>query len=81
MTIDLQTPQREKAILVGLKKQNDTKETIDDFLNELEMLADTAGADTIIKVIQDRAKPDPAYFIGKGKVEELSWLCQCNLPK
>ncbi len=78
MTIDLQTPQREKAILVGLKKQNDTKETIDDFLNELEMLADTAGADTVIKVIQDRAKPDPAYFIGKGKAEEIKELAEMN---
>jgi len=78
MTIDLQRPEREKAILVGLKKRTDSKENVDNFLDELEMLADTAGADTIMKVVQDRLKPDPAYFIGKGKAEEIKELAEMN---
>lgn len=78
MTIDLQRPEREKAILVGLKKRTDSKENIDDFLDELEMLADTAGADTVMKVVQDRVKPDPAYFIGKGKAKEIKELAEMN---
>jgi GTP-binding protein HflX len=41
-------------------------------LDELEQLADTAGADTILKVIQGLPARDSAFYIGKGKVEELA---------
>ena len=41
-------------------------------LNELELLADTAGAKVLDKVIQERKAPNPTYFIGKGKAELLA---------
>jgi GTP-binding protein HflX len=40
-------------------------------LEELEALADTAGAECVDRVLQRRDKPDPATYVGKGKVQEL----------
>ena len=48
----------------------------EDSLNELASLAGTAGAVIVSKIIQKRSKPDPATFIGSGKAEELSLICQ-----
>ncbi len=48
----------------------------EDSLEELASLAGTAGAVIVSKIMQKRAKPDPATFIGSGKAEELSLLCQ-----
>ena len=48
----------------------------EDSLDELASLAGTAGAVIVSKIMQKRAKPDPATFIGSGKAEELSLLCQ-----
>ncbi len=41
-------------------------------LDELEQLTDTAGSDTVGRFVQQRSRPDPATFIGKGKADELS---------
>jgi GTP-binding protein HflX len=46
----------------------------EDSINELSELAATAGAEVIVKLIQRRGKPDPVYYIGKGKAEELAIL-------
>ncbi len=48
----------------------------EDSLDELASLADTAGAIIVSKILQKRAKPDPATFIGSGKAEELALTCQ-----
>lgn len=58
----------ERAILVGL----DSSESID----ELERLADTAGAVVLQKVLQQKSKPDTATFIGQGKVKDLALVKQ-----
>ncbi len=50
--------------------------TAEDSLEELKQLADTAGAVVVNRFIQRRAKPDPAFFIGKGKVQELALYAQ-----
>ena len=68
----------EKAMLVAIKQRNETKFIVEEHLDELEMLADTAGAETVLKIIQDRPAPDKAYFVGKGKVEELAELVELN---
>ena len=70
--------EKEKAILVGLKTAKLKRETVDEHLAELEMLAQTAGAETEFKIIQERAKPDAAYYIGKGKTEEIAMLAEMN---
>ena len=64
----------EKALLVGLERQG--KWAIMDSLSELAQLAETAGAEVLGMTWQKRERPDPALFIGKGKVQELSLLRQ-----
>ena len=59
---------RERAVLVGIESEES--------LDELEELAKTAGAETVLRVLQKRPKPDPVYCVGKGKAEELSLRCQ-----
>lgn len=63
----------EKAILVGVKlfSNSDNEE---EHLQELAELTRTAGASVVHTIIQKREKPDPATFIGKGKVEEIGRL-------
>ncbi|HEY7400471.1 MAG TPA: GTPase HflX [Actinomycetota bacterium] len=57
---------RERAVLVGIGRG-----MTEDDLDELAALADSAGADAVARVVQNRAGPDPASFVGKGKLEEL----------
>ena len=61
---------REKAILVGLVLP-DRPPSYQEPLEELERLADTAGADAVDRVLQRRDRPDPRTFLGKGKAEEV----------
>ncbi|GBD93713.1 GTPase HflX [bacterium BMS3Abin05] len=64
----------ERAVLVGTRTPFQLRWEVEDYLDELELLADTAGADVVGRVIQDRRRPDPAFFIGKGKADLLSGL-------
>ncbi|MBQ8545894.1 MAG: GTPase HflX [Clostridia bacterium] len=66
-----------KAVLVGIFPQGKEEECLKS-LNELERLADTAGAITFAKLTQMKNIPDAATCIGKGKLEELRELCQNN---
>lgn len=68
----------EKAILVTLNTREFPREVVEEHLNELEMLAQTAGAETFMKIIQDRWGRDSAYYIGKGKAEEIAQLADTN---
>ena len=69
---------RERAILVGVSGRGIQKSTTEEYLEELALLADTAGADVLFKIIQERGRIDPAYFIGKGKVEEIARIVEDN---
>jgi GTP-binding protein HflX len=62
---------RERIVLVGVIFPSTTEEQVEESLDELSLLADTAGADEVARVVQRRDAPDPAYFVGKGKAEEL----------
>jgi GTP-binding protein HflX len=66
---------REKIVLVGVVFPGTTPEELDHQLDELALLVDTAGADVVARVVQRRDSPDPATFLGSGKVEELRELC------
>ncbi|MCK5033923.1 MAG: GTPase HflX, partial [Calditrichia bacterium] len=63
---------QEQCLLVGLQLPFQDKWQVKDHLDELASLANTAGAEVNDIIIQERKKPDPAYFIGKGKAEELA---------
>ena len=65
------TKRTEKAVLVGLVRWNQTNEQVEEYLDELEFLATTAGAKTEKKFIQRLKHPDVRTFVGKGKIEEI----------
>ncbi len=62
---------REKIVLVGVAHDGTDVDDVDASLDELSQLVDTAGADAVARVVQKRDRPDPATFIGKGKVDEV----------
>jgi GTPase len=66
---------RERIVLVGVTMGGQTDEETDEGLDELSLLIDTAGADEAARVTQRRDVPDSAFYIGKGKVEELKEVC------
>ncbi len=67
----------ERAILVGMEYGGASGGwPAEDSLEELKQLADTAGAQVVAKFLQKRPKPDPAFFIGRGKVQELALYVQ-----
>ncbi|NNG27195.1 MAG: GTPase HflX [Ignavibacteriaceae bacterium] len=76
--IEVPKQTRERAILVALSTRSVNKEVVEEHISELEELADTAGADTIFKIVQTRGAADPAYYIGKGKAEELAQFVELN---
>ena len=67
-------PQRaeEKAILVGTVLPRMVRNEVEDSLDELALLADTAGAVVVDRVVQDRRVVDPATLIGTGKVHQIA---------
>ena len=66
---------REKIVLVGVLFPGVTQEALDQQLDELALLVDTAGADVVARIVQRRDSPDPATFLGSGKVDELRSIC------
>ncbi len=74
--IDTEDP-RERALLVGVDRP-DTNVEMSTSLEELERLAHTAGADVIATVTQRLRSPNPATFVGSGKVQEISDLAHAE---
>ena len=66
---------RERIVLVGVTLGGHTDEDTEEGLDELSLLVDTAGADEAARITQRRDTPDNAFYIGKGKVEELKEVC------
>ncbi len=66
---------RERAALVGLALRRSKKLDAERSIDELQGLAEAAGARVVMKMIQERPTPDPATFIGSGKLDELASEC------
>jgi GTP-binding protein HflX len=64
--------------LVGCFFSSRQKPRAEEFLQELEALAEAAGARVIDRLLQERLSPDPAFFIGRGKAEELRLLAEAE---
>jgi GTP-binding protein HflX len=73
MTKTVSTEKGEKAIVVGVAPKY-MREQIGEHLEELSRLADTAGAQVLRSVVQERERIDSATYIGKGKVSEVADL-------
>ncbi len=69
------TDSHERAALVGLISGASRRFDPEHSLDELAGLASAAGADVVLRVMQERAKPDPATFLGSGKLEALAASC------
>ena len=65
---------RQKAILVGLRLPSDTMHDVEESLDELAQLADTAGAVVADVVVQEREGIHPRTYIGPGKAEQIGGL-------
>lgn len=65
---------KENAILVGVVTPGQSRWEVEDALDELELLADTAGARVTDRVVQVLPQINAATFVGKGKVEHLKQL-------
>lgn len=68
----------EKAVFVGIIKQNDDETKIREYLDELKFLAETAGIIGDKTFIQKVDRPDGATYIRSGKVEEIGAYCEEN---
>jgi GTPase len=65
----------ERAALVGLRTGSARRVDADQSLDELAGLADAAGATVVLRMLQERPKPDSTTFIGSGKVASLAVAC------
>jgi GTP-binding protein HflX len=69
------SPAVERAALVGLVTGSARRHDAEQSLDELAGLAAAAGATVVLSTLQERSRPDPATFIGKGKVQSLAAAC------
>ncbi len=63
--------ERQRALLIGLIRSANDRARGESSLEELGLLTDTAGSEPVISELVRRERPDPATFIGKGKLSEL----------
>lgn len=68
----------EKAVLIGLITQQQDDEKLNEYLDELEFLAYTAGAEVLKRFTQRLEMPNPKTFIGSGKMEEVQQFVDAN---
>lgn len=76
--IEKETIAYEKAVLVGLITQEQTEEKLQEYLQELAFLAQTAGAEVLKQFTQKVDKPNPKTFVGTGKLEEIKLFVKEN---
>lgn len=66
-----QLKQEQKTVLVGIVTGGQTEQQLNEYLDELAFLAETAGVITVKKFTQKLPHPDSRTFVGKGKLEEI----------
>lgn len=69
--LERESHEYEKAILIGVVTQQQPEEKLNEYLDELEFLAYTAGATVKKRFSQKMQKPNPKTFVGSGKMEEI----------
>lgn len=68
----------ERTVLVGLITQQQSAAKVEEYLDELEFLAHTAGAETVRRFVQKSDYPNPRTYVGKGKLEEIGKYVEEN---
>jgi GTPase len=78
----IENNERERAVLVGVASQAavrpgySPRKRVKEYIEELVQLAESAGAVVVDRIIQERQNIDAAYFIGRGKAEELACMAK-----
>ncbi|MFO8067871.1 MAG: GTPase HflX, partial [Bacteroidales bacterium] len=67
----VKTTEKEKTVIVGVITSFEKEETVNEYLDELAFLVETAGGINQKRFTQKLNKPDPATYIGKGKLAEI----------
>nr|HMP32237.1 GTPase HflX [Saprospiraceae bacterium] len=70
--------EQEYCILIGVVTREQSEAEVQEYMDELEFLALTAGATTVKRFIQKLPHPDTRTFIGKGKLEEIADYIQAH---
>lgn len=70
------TETKERSIVIGVKLPTVTRKQVDEYLDELSLLANTAGSEIIHRIKQERDRIDVATFLGSGKAAEVSQLVE-----
>jgi GTP-binding protein HflX len=71
--------ERERALLGALRVPKQARYEVEESLDELGRLAESAGAEVVGRVTQDRPAPTPGLYFGRGKVEEIKgWSARCQ---
>ncbi|MDY3978561.1 MAG: GTPase HflX [Tidjanibacter sp.] len=68
----------DKAVLVAVCRDRQPMSQVDEYLDELEFLAETAHIATCRRFVQKLAVPDSRFFVGPGKIEEIKAWCDDN---
>lgn len=69
---------KERTLLVGVASSPSKRWEKADSLEELAQLSVTAGVEVVEKILQIKDRPDPRFFIGKGKAQEIKNLCDVH---
>ncbi len=68
----------ERVVLVAVSRKEDSDSRVREYLDELEFLVHTAGAETIKRFTQKLERPDPRTYVGKGKLDEITSFIKDN---
>ncbi len=75
---ECQNDELEKAVLVGIVNRMQTREQVDEYLAELDFLANTAGVEPVKRFVQNVDSPNTRTYVGTGKQEEIKQYIQEN---
>jgi GTP-binding protein HflX len=67
---------RERSVLVGLAVPGIPRPVVEEHLDELERLVDTAGGEVVARAVQERARPNPATLVGRGFLQRIADQCR-----
>ena len=76
--LDLKKSNFENTVLVGVINSSQDEFKLNEYLEELEFLTKTAGGTVIKKFKQKIVTPNPKFFIGKGKIEDINKFVKGN---
>ena len=76
--LEKKTIDYEKAVLIGVINKDQNVEKVNEYLDELEFLTFTAGAQVVKRFIQRVDIPNPKTYIGSGKMEEVGTFVSSN---